>query len=80
MSLRFTALAAVRCKLLVACGGQRIAAGECDNRGSQKSVVAGALGSRVDNGSEGHDVHERARSIYSADTYCLLVDGDRATH
>jgi hypothetical protein len=36
MSLRFAALATVRWELLVACGGQRIAAGECDNHRSQE--------------------------------------------
>jgi hypothetical protein len=34
MSFRFTALAPVRCGLLVACGGQRITAGERDDRRS----------------------------------------------
>ena len=51
MSLRFTALA--RCDVSCLWPAADNAAGECDNRGSQKSVVARALGSRIDNGSEG---------------------------
>ena len=36
MSIRFTALAPVRCELLVSGGGQRIAAAERDNHQSQE--------------------------------------------